>query len=110
MSKKNKGDKNRLRTETIAFRLSPEERTELDKLYKLCGYQTKQDFILDCLFKQRIVARETPMMITSFRKELRIIISELEKLSSLDDLDEELFTPVNRILEILEAFYELNNK
>ncbi len=110
MSKKNKGDKNRLRTETIAFRLSPEERTELDKLYKLCGYQTKQDFILDCLFKQRIVARETPMMITSFRKELRIIISELEKLSSLDDMDEELFTPVNRILEILEAFYELNNK
>lgn len=110
MSKKNKEDKNRLRTETIAFRLSPEERTELDKLYKLCGYQTKQDFILDCLFKQRIVARETPMMITSFRKELRIIISELEKLSSLDDMDEELFTPVNRILEILEAFYELNNK
>ena len=110
MSKKNKGDKNRLRTETIAFRLSPEERTELDKLYKLCGYQTRQDFIWDCLFKQRIVARETPMMITSFRKELRIIISELEKLSSLDDMDEELFTPVNRILEILEAFYELNNK
>lgn len=110
MSKKNKDDKNRLRTETIAFRLSPEERTELDKLYKLSGYQTKQDFILDCLFKQRIVARETPMMITSFRKELRIIISELEKLSSLDDMDEELFTPVNRILEILEAFYELNNK
>lgn len=110
MSKKNKDDKNRLRTETIAFRLSPEERTELDKLYKLCGYQTKQDFILDCLFKQRIVARETPMMITSFRKELRIIISELEKLSSIDDMDEELFTPVNRILEILEAFYELNNK
>lgn len=87
MSKKNKDDKNRLRTETIAFRLSPEERTELDKLYKLCGYQTKQDFILDCLFKQRIVARETPMMITSFRKELRIIISELDKLSSLDDMD-----------------------
>ena len=110
MAKKNKGDKNRVRTETIAFRLSPEERTELDKLYKLCGYQTKQDFILDCLFKQRIVARETPMMLTSFRKELRIIISELEKLSSLDDMDEELFTPVNRILEILEAFYELNNK
>lgn len=110
MSKKNKDEKNRWRTETIAFRLSPEERIELDKLYKLCGYQTKQDFILDCLFKQRIVARETPMMITSFRKELRVIISELERLSSLDDMDEEFFTPVNRMLEILEAFYELNNK
>lgn len=104
MSKKNKDDKNRWRTETIAFRLSPEERAELDKLYKLCGYQTKQDFILDCLFKQRIVARETPMMITSFRKELRIIISELERLDSADDIDEELFTPVKRMLEILEAF------
>lgn len=110
MSKKNKDEKNRWRTETIAFRLSPEERTELGKLYKLCGYQTKQDFILDCLFNQRIVARETPMMITSFRKELRTIISELERLDSADDIDEELFTPVKRMLEILEAFYELNNK
>lgn len=110
MSKKNKDEKNRWRTETIAFRLSPEERTELDKLYKLCGYQTKQDFILDCLFNQRIVARETPMMITNFRKELRTIISELERLDSADDIDEELFTPVKRMLEILEAFYELNNK
>lgn len=43
MSKKNKDEKNRWRTETIAFRLSPEERTELDKLYKLSGYETKQN-------------------------------------------------------------------
>lgn len=50
------------------------------------------------------------MMITSFRKELRTIISELERLDSADDIDEELFTPVKRMLEILEAFYELNNK
>ena len=34
MSKKNKDEKNRWRTETIAFRLSPEERVELDKLRK----------------------------------------------------------------------------
>ena len=110
MSKKNKDDKNRLRTETIVFRLSPEERTELDKLYKLSGYQTKQDFILDCLFKQKVIAKETPMMITSFRKELRTIISELERIDAADGIDEELFTPVNRMLEILEAFYVLNNK
>lgn len=110
MSKKNKDEKNRWRTETIAFRLSPEERIELDKLYKLSGYETKQDFILDCLFKQKVIARETPMMITSFRKELRTIISELERLDSADDIDEELFTPVNRMIEILEAFYNLNNK
>ena len=106
MSKKNKDEKNRWRTETVAFRLSPEERTELDKLYKLSGYTTKQDYILDCLFKQRVVARETPMMITSFRKELRTIISELERLNSAEGINEELFTPVNRMLEILEGFDE----
>ena len=37
MSKKNMDDKNRFRSRTIAFRLSPEEADELDMMWKISG-------------------------------------------------------------------------
>ncbi len=51
MSKKVKDDKNRWRSKTIAFRASPEEAEELDKRWKLCGFQTKQDYLITCMLK-----------------------------------------------------------
>ena len=41
MSAKNLDSKGRYRSETIAYRCSPEERKELDKRWKLMGYLTK---------------------------------------------------------------------
>lgn len=105
MSAKNKDDKNRWRSETIAFRLSKPEREQLEKRYKLSGYGTKQDFIIDSLFKQNVIAHETPIMITTFRKELNLILNELERINDINKVDEEFFTPIIRMLEILEAFY-----
>lgn len=49
MSEKKKDDKNRWRNKTIAFRGSPEEAAELDKRWKLCGYATKQDYLIDSM-------------------------------------------------------------
>lgn len=47
MSAKKLDKKGRFRCETIAYRCSPEERAELDKRWKLMGYATKQDYVLD---------------------------------------------------------------
>ena len=44
------------------------------------------------------------MMITNFRKELRGILSELERINEVSEIDEELFTPIRTMLEILESF------
>ena len=104
MSKKVKDDKNRWRSKTIAFRASPEEAEELDKRWKLCGFQTKQDYLITCMLKPYVVARGNQMMITNFRKELRGILSELERINEVSEIDEELFTPIRTMLEILESF------
>ena len=45
MSEKNRDNKNRWRNVTIAFRMSPEENEELDLRVKLCGYQTRQEYM-----------------------------------------------------------------
>lgn len=47
MSEKNRDNKTRWRNVTIAFRMSPEENEELDLRVKLCGYQTRQEYIIE---------------------------------------------------------------
>lgn len=106
MSAKKKDEKNRWRNKTIGFRGSPEEAEELDKRWRLCGYPTKQDYIIDAVIHQRIVAKGNPQMLFQFRSELRGILTELERIQDASEMDEELLTPIRTMLEIMEAFKE----
>ena len=106
MSEKKKDDKNRWRNKTIAFRGSPEEAAELDKRWKLCGYDTKQDYLIDSMLHQQVVAKGNPMMLVTFRDELHAILHELRRIQDASGLDEELLTPIRTMLEIIEAFKE----
>ena len=109
MSEKNMDSKNRWRNVTIAFRMSPEENEELDLRVKLCGYQTRQEYIIESVLHQKITAVGNPLMLVQFRKQLRGIEEELKRLTTLEDADEELFTPIRTMLEILNAFAEERN-
>lgn len=106
MSEKKKDDRNRWRNKTIAFRGSPEEAAELDKRWKLCGYATKQDYLIDSMLHQQVVAKGNPMMLVTFRDELHAILHELRRIQDASEMDEELLTPIRTMLEILEAFKE----
>ncbi len=43
-------------------------------------------------------------MLVTFRRELQHIEKELERLTSIDEMDSELLTPIRSMLEILEGF------
>ena len=103
MSLKVKDDKNRWRNKTIAFRLSPEEDEELNKRYKLFGYRTKQNYIIDSVLKNKVVAMGNMEMIYQFRQSLKEILTELKRIDKAEDLDEELTIPIRTMLEIIEA-------
>src|SRR5699024_5962063 len=109
MSEKNMDKKNRWRNVTIAFRMSPEENEELDKRVKLCGYQTRQEYIIESVLYQKITAVGNPLMLVQFRKQLRDIETELKRLNTLNDAGEEIFTPIRTMLEILNGFAEGRN-
>ena len=104
MSAKNTDQKGRYRSETVAYRCSPEERKELDKRWRLLGYGTKQDYILDAVLHNQVEAKGNPQMLVNFRKELQEILYELQRIDEITEVDEELFTPIRTMLEILEAF------
>ena len=74
------------------------------------GYATKQDYVLDSVLHNQVIAKGNPQMLVNFRKELGIIISELQRIEEASEIDEELFTPLNTMLEILEAFKENEEK
>ena len=80
MSEKNMDSKNRWRNVTIAFRMSPEENEELDLRVKLCGYQTRQEYIIESVLYQKVTAVGNPLMLVQFRKQLRGIEEELKRL------------------------------
>lgn len=73
MSEKNRDDKNRWRNVTIAFRMSPEENEELNNRVKLSRFRTKQDYIIQSVLRQKVVATGNPLMLLQFRKNLQQI-------------------------------------
>ena len=104
--RKNRDDKNRWRNVTIAFRMSPEENEELNNRVKLSGFRTKQDYIIQSVLHQKVVATGNPLMLVQFRQNLQRIERELERIVQVSDMDEELLTPIRSMLEILEGFKE----
>ena len=106
MSEKNRDDKNRWRNVTIAFRMSPEENEELNNRVKLSGFRTKQDYIIQSVLHQKVVAMGNPLMLVQFRKNLQQIERELERIEKASDMDGDLLTPIRSMLEILEEFKE----
>ena len=104
MSEKSMDKKNRWRSETIAFRISPEENAELELRVKLSGFRTRQEYIIQSVLYQKIVAQGNPLMLVQFRKQLFHIEQELVRLEKIDDMNPELMTPIRTMLEILEGF------
>lgn len=106
MSEKNRDDKNRWRNVTIAFRMSQEENEELNNRVKLSGFRTKQDYIIQSVLHQKVVAVGNPLMLVQFRQNLQRIEQELIRIEKTSEMDEELLTPIRSMLEILEDFQE----
>ena len=110
MSQKNRDDKNRWRSVTIAFRMSPEESEELNNRVKLCGFRTKQDYLIQSVLHQKVAAKGNPLMMVQFQKNLRQIERELERIGNISEMDEELLTPIRTMLEIMEGFEKGQNE
>lgn len=106
MSEKSRDDKNRWRNVTIAFRVSPEENEELNNRVKLNGFRTKQEYIIQSVLHQKVVAIGNPLMFLQFRQNLLRIEEELKRIGKASEMDEELLTPIRSMLEILEGLKE----
>lgn len=100
MSAKNRDDKNRWRNKTVAFRMSPEEAQQLDRLTKLSGL-TKQDYITRRLLCRDVVVQGNPRVYKALRDQLAAVLEELRSADS--GANDELMDTIRMIASIMEG-------
>lgn len=89
MSAKNKDKKNRWRSKTVGFRMSPEEATQLDILAKLSGL-SKQDYIIAKVLDKEVVIKPNPRVYKALRNELQAVREQLARLTEINAENDEL--------------------
>ncbi len=100
MSAKNLDNRNRWRSKTIGFRVSPEENEQINILVRLSGL-TKQDYITRRLLYRDVVVQGNPRVYKALRNQLAAVLDELKRIEAGRGIDDELLDTIELISVIL---------
>ena len=95
MSVKRKDDKNRWRSKTVAFRVSPEENDLINTQVALSGL-SKQDYILKRLLCKDIVVQPNPRVYKALKDKLDEVLTELRRIGD-NSADDDLLETISLI-------------
>lgn len=107
MSLKNCDNKNRWRSKTIGFRVSPEEDEQINHYVKLSGL-TKQDYITRRLICKEVVIQGNPRVFKALRDQLVAVLSELRRIDAGNGIDDELLDTIQMIASIMDGMKEVS--
>ena len=107
MSLKNRDNHNRLRNKTVAFRVSPEEDTQIETFVKLSGL-TKQDYITRRLTDKDVVVQGNPRVYKALRNQLAAVLDELRRIKTGGSVNDELLDVIEMIAAIMDGMKEEN--
>lgn len=105
MSAKNRDNHNRWRNKTVAFRVSPEEDEQIERLVKLSGL-TKQDYITRRLLCRDVVVQGNPRVYKVLRDQLAAVLDELRRIEGGQSVDDELLDIIEMIAVIMDGMKE----
>ena len=100
MSAKNVDRKNRFRSITVGFRVSPEENEALNKAVALSGLP-KQEYCYRRCLNQDVVVQGNPRVYKALKQELAAVLAELRRIEPGSSVDEELLNVIELISVIL---------
>ncbi len=107
MSLKNCDNKNRWRSKTIGFRVSPEEDEQINRYVKLSGL-TKQDYITRRLTCKEVVVQGNPRVFKALRDQLAAVLNELRRIDAGNGIDDELLDTIQLITSIMDGMKEVS--
>jgi hypothetical protein len=105
MSLKNRDEHNRWRNKTVAFRLSPEEDSQLEIAVKLTGLN-KQDYITRRLLCRDVVVQGNPRVYKALRDQLAAMLDELRRIEAGQKIDNDLMDTIDMIAVIMNGMKE----
>lgn len=100
MSEKNRDKKNRWRSKTVGFRMSPEEAGQLDTLARLSGL-SKQDYIISKVLDKEVIINPNPRVYKALKNELQAVCEHLARLSEINAEHDELLEQTQYMATIL---------
>ena len=107
MSLKNRDNHNRWRNKTVAFRVSPEEDTQIEIFVKLSGL-TKQDYITRRLTYKDVVVQGNPRVYKALRDQLVAVLDELRRIEAGGSVNDELLDVIEMIAAIMDGMKDEN--
>ena len=106
MSLKSRDNHNRWRNKTVAFRVSPEEDTQIETFVKLSGLTT-QDYITRRLTCKDVVVQGNPRVYKALRNQLAAVLDELRRIEA-GGINDELLDVIEMIAAIMGGMKEEN--
>ena len=105
MSLKNMDNKNRWRSKTVGFRVSPEEDAQIETAVRLSGL-TKQDYITRRLLCRDVVVQGNPRVYKALRDRFAAVLGELRRIEAGAGVDDELLDTIELIAAIMDGMKE----
>lgn len=103
--KKKKDEHNRKRDIIVNFRMSPEERAELEQRILMSG-KKKQDYMIQSSLKQKLEIVANRKMLMNIQERMDIIETELKRVESADALDMDKLAGLKALIELFQAVKE----
>ena len=102
MSKKNCDSKGRFRSLTIAFRVSPEENQQINRMVQLSGL-TKQEYLTNNMLHHSFTVMGNTRVLKGLRVQMEAVYEELSRLSSTSEISDELLVVIKTISSIVDG-------
>ena len=102
MSVKNLDQQGRWRNKMVAFRVSPEEDALIESAVRMTGL-TKQDYITRRLTHREVVVQGNPKVYRALREEMMKICSELKRIASGEEINQDLLFRIDMITAIMDG-------
>ena len=107
MSLKNMDNKNRWRSKTVGFRVSPEEDAQIETAVRL-SVLTKQDYITRRLLCRDVVVQGNPRVYKALRDRFAAVLGELRRIEAGGSVNDELLDVIEMIAAIMDGLKEEN--
>ena len=98
-------NKGRWRNVIISFRMSPQERDDLNVRVKLSGL-TKQDYIIKRLSERDIVVQPNTRVYKALRNQMADILTELRRIENSANIDSDLLDKIQITAQIYNGLAE----
>lgn len=103
--KKKKDEHNRKRNIIVNFRMSPEERAELEQRILISG-KKKQDYMIQSSLEQKLEIVANRKMLMDIQHRMDEIETELKRVVSADAVDMEKLAGLKSLIELFQAVEE----